>query len=340
MYVARNFSPAIIWHFARKYILCATTVSVGAYVGYEWLDWKFLSIPFLPVATIGTAVAFYVGFKNNSSYERLWEARRIWGAITNVCRSWATQVLSIVGRPHTDKPPEQVRAMVQELIYRQIAWANALRWQLRRQPVPHRKGSSSRRSEEWVEQTVPHPDYDSEFHEHLATLLPSAEAKYLEGKGNVALHLLRNQADRITQLKRQGWIDDYEHRMHMELITECYTQQGAAERIKSFPFPRQYAIFSGIFVYIFLMLVPFGLIKEMGALGKSSSWLVIPFSILISWVFWTMELVGDASEDPFEGGIHDTPMSAICRNIEVDLRDMLGEEKLPERLRPVNNILL
>lgn len=55
-------------------------------------------MPFVSVAMIGTAVAFYVGFKNNSSYERLWEARRIWGAIVNVSQAFAAGVLGIVGK--------------------------------------------------------------------------------------------------------------------------------------------------------------------------------------------------------------------------------------------------
>jgi ion channel-forming bestrophin family protein len=126
----------------------------------------------------------------------------------------------------------------------------------------------------------------------------------------------------------------------MRHVTECYNQQGAAERIKSFPFPRQYAIFSGAFVKLFIFLIPFGLIREMAQLGRGASWLVIPFSVLIAWVFYTMEQVGDSSEDPFEGGGNDVPLSAICRNIEVDLREMLGETELPPRLQPVENVLL
>ncbi|MES2459356.1 MAG: bestrophin family ion channel, partial [Armatimonadota bacterium] len=103
---------------------------------------------------------------------------------------------------------------------------------------------------------------------------------------------------------------------------------------------RQYALFSNAFVKLFLFLVPFGLMREMAQLGREASWLVIPFSLLIAWVFYTMEQIGESSEDPFDGGVNDVPLSAICRNIEVDLREMLGETNLPSRLQPVENVLL
>ncbi len=53
-----------------------------------------------------------------------------------------------------------------------------------------------------------------------------------------------------------------------------------------------------------------------------------------------MEQVGDASENPFENALNDIPLSAMCRNIEIDLRELLGESSLPEKLQPVNEVLL
>jgi putative membrane protein len=119
-----------------------------------------------------------------------------------------------------------------------------------------------------------------------------------------------------------------------------YAQQGKAERIKSFPFPRQYAYFSEIFVGLFILLLPFGLVGEFAKLGESAVWLTIPFSILISWIFDTMEKVGDTSENPFENSLNDVPMSAISRNIEIDLRELLGESELPEPLQAVDGFLM
>ena len=123
------------------------------------------------------------------------------------------------------------------------------------------------------------------------------------------------------------------------MVAECYNQQGAAERIKSFPFPRQYGFFSTAFVNLFNFLLPFALLGELAKFSSNTLWMVIPFSALISWVFFTMETIGDSSENPFENSINDVPMTAICRNIEIDLREMLGETDLPAKVQAVNGVL-
>jgi len=126
-----------------------------------------------------------------------------------------------------------------------------------------------------------------------------------------------------------------------ELLTALYDQQGACERIKSYPFPRQYAHFSETFVWILITVLPFGLIGELAKYGGDSwVWLAIPMSVVISWLFYVMELIGDRSENPFENGVNDIPMSAICRTIEIDLREILKEKEIPPRLQPINNIIM
>jgi len=89
-----------------------------------------------------------------------------------------------------------------------------------------------------------------------------------------------------------------------------------------------------------VILLPLGMLNEFQKLGEDFVWLTIPFSVVVSWVFTSMEKVGEATENPFEGGANDIPMAALCRTIEIDLRDMLDETELPSPLTPVNNILM
>src|SRR5476651_961973 len=89
VYVRREIEKKVIWHFSWKPMLVFTAMSTTVYVLYTHFHLVFLAIPFLPVATIGTAVAFYVGFKNNASYDRQWEARKIWSEIEHLSRFWA-----------------------------------------------------------------------------------------------------------------------------------------------------------------------------------------------------------------------------------------------------------
>ena len=141
-------------------------------------------------------------------------------------------------------------------------------------------------------------------------------------------------------MKKEKVIDDYEHSDLTKLLGELYNLQGGCERIKTTPLFRQYSLFSRIFVELFVFLLPFALVAEMSKFGEHGIWLVIPFSVLISWVFMTMEQIGEASENPFDNGSSDTPMSAICRNIEIDILEMLDETNLPPKIEPFNDVLL
>ena len=132
----------------------------------------------------------------------------------------------------------------------------------------------------------------------------------------------------------------------MGLLDELYTLQGKCERIKNTPFPRQYAFFAWLFVWLFVLLVPLGLTSvfedlagDLAGDNYSSSISLIVSSALIAWVFRIMEFIGDNSEDPFEAGVNDVPMNALCRTIEIDLRQMLGETELPPREQPVAEVL-
>jgi ion channel-forming bestrophin family protein len=89
MHTGNHYSFKEVLHWTRRDIFWMLLIATIPTVCYKLLDWKWISLPWLPIALLGTAVAFVVGFKNNASYDRLWEARRIWGAILNFSRSWA-----------------------------------------------------------------------------------------------------------------------------------------------------------------------------------------------------------------------------------------------------------
>ena len=97
---------------------------------------------------------------------------------------------------------------------------------------------------------------------------------------------------------------------------------------------------SFVFVAIFIFLLPFGMVSEFAKLGEWGTWLSIPFTVLVAWVYLVMELVGDYSENPFEGLGYDIPMLALCRTIEIDLKEMLGETDLPPEVEPIKGVLM
>lgn len=137
-----------------------------------------------------------------------------------------------------------------------------------------------------------------------------------------------------------GLLDDLRHVEMQNMLKDFFEQQGKCERIKNFPYPRQFATLNLYFVRLFIILVPFGMLKEFEKIGENYIWLTIPFSALVCWVFNTMEKIGEVTENPFEGTANDVPISAISRTIEIDLREMLGETDLPPKIEPVHDILM
>ncbi len=337
MYTRRNIRWGVILRFAWKKVLVFASWAAIVTTIYLVLQDQGIncSLPIAPLGTIGVAVALYVGFKNNQSYDRNWEARKIWGGIVNVSRSWGNQVLSFVSAHYSDAPVDEstVREVQRDLIYRHLAWINSLRFQLRRKtPFAYRPRGAQKK---FMQQT----DIEA-LKKQLCELLPEEELFVICSRTNSATQILRNQGEKLRKVVEElNLSEDFRHMAMMELITEMYSLQGKCERIKNTPFPRQYAYFSAVFTWIFVTLLPFGIVGELAQHGWMI-WLTVPLSLLVSWIFLTMETVGDSSEDPFENFINDVPMTALCRTIEIDLREMLGEKDVPEPLKPVDDILM
>ncbi len=332
MYVKRNLGiiPILLgtWKELVFFFLWTTFV----FYLYYYLQWKYISLAIEPLSVIGIAVSFYLGFKNSQSYDRFWEARKLWGAIVNYSRTWATQVLSSV-----KDAPEDQRIM----IYRHLGWINALRVQLR-QPSSFSL-DRSKSLKRFIENYAAYGGVA----EIIRPFISPEELETLETRKNIATHLMKNQGLHLKQLLQEGKISEFQNLMLQKVIEENFNFQGACERIKNTPFPRQYAYFGTVFAWIFVLLLPFGMLnafdEEFVELTSSGRiWMetaAILLSVLISWIFITIDKVARNSEDPFEGRFNDVPMTAICRTIEIDLRDMLDEHPLPEKVVPIKNIL-
>jgi putative membrane protein len=341
MILTRRISWKVVLLLGLRTAAMAGPWAVLVYVLYAYAGLWFLRVPFLPIATVGTAVAFYVGFKNNAAYERFWEGRKIWGGIVNASRTWATAVVSYIDVGDTSEDARETR---RELVYRHIAWVNALRLQLRRTTRFHDKParSTKRRLERHAEHM--RNDWDEE----LRPFLDADELAEVSAMANPATHLLTRQGTRIAGLVKAQRLDLFHQIAMMETVTELYSLQGQCERIKNTPFPRQYAEFSRVFTRLLAFLIPFGLLDVFGDhVAKAMTTLqtltpVIPMllsSWLITWVFTTMEGVGDSSEDPFERSMNDVPMNALSRAIEIDLRQVLGETEVPAKETAIDDIL-
>ena len=328
MLSGRNYSLREVALWTRRETAIFFLIAALPAAGYGLLGWTWLAIPWLPIALVGTAVAFVTGFKNNASYSRLWEARIVWGAIVNDSRSFAIMVFDFL------PPNAQDR---RRILYRHLAWITALRYQLR-EPRSWENMKQRHNAEYSKRYTV--PEWDGKLTEGLARFLDPAESEYVLGKRNRATNLIALQSRDLRRFAETGALSDVRHVEFENMLTRFYDSQGRCERIKNFPYPRQFATLNLFFVWLFIVLLPFGLIQEFHKLGSGFIWLTIPASVIVAWVFHTMDKIGEISENPFEGSPNDVPISALARTIEIDLRDMLDEPDLPSALQPVNNILM
>ncbi|WP_394750210.1 bestrophin family protein [Spongiimicrobium salis] len=302
-------------------------------------------IPWLPISVIGTAVAFYVGFKNNQAYDRMWEARKIWGGIVNDSRSWGMMVDGFLSNLFAEEKiaDKEIQAIKKRLIYRHIAWMYAHRSQLLvATPWEHisQRGHTARTARKYQKKFGIGLIDDDVTRTELQSFLPKEEYQRLINHANTAAQIINEQSRDLRGLREQGIIEDFRHMEMMGILTSFYTLQGKNERIKKFPLPRQYANISRYFVGIFILLLPFSMIPELMKLPDFGIWLSIPISALIGWVYVMMEVIGDYTENPFQGMANDIPMLSLCRTIEIDLREMLGETDLPPAIASKKGILM
>lgn len=328
MYVKRYYSLWMTVRWSRKALINGFIYSSFIMVVYEVTNIPF-ALPWQPISVIGIAVALFLSFKNNSSYDRTWEARKIWGGIVNDSRTFATAVLAMPAATVTASWKKNV-------IHRHIAWLYALKHAMRKGKPWEHNGP--------IEMLVFTPKFRQErldgMDPEVAPFLSQEEFTQLKQYSNISTQILKNQSTAVAQLFNNGQLSDYKHVWLHKLIGSFYNLQGMSERIKNFPFPRQYASTGLWITYIFCALIPFGLLDIFEQSASLHYWLTIPFSAIIIWVYFLVDRIGDYSENPFEGAYNDVPISSIVRAIEIDLREMLDEDNIPKPYEAENGFLL
>ena len=335
MNVGRSYRLREFLFWTRREVYVLLALGIAPVCLYQLAQWRWLSIPWTVVALIGTVTAFILSFQNTQTYNRTVEAQQVWTSILNSSKAWA-----LVSRDYL-KNADATR----QLVNRHLAWVTALRYQMRRR---REWESTQRRTNAEYQAVYCVPEKESTLEFELAKYLATAELQQVLAARNTATQLLANQSRAIRELFTS---DEIVINFFIEMekaIKELLDHQGRSERIKNFPYPRQYAIVSTIFIRFFCVLLSFGLLKEFDALDALVSgplkghmvWLVVPFSAMISWMYTSLEQVGASTENPFEGGANDVPIAQVARMIEVEMREMLGDTDLPPLLRPKNNIIL
>lgn len=282
---------------------------VVTWIEIVWEQNRFPDIHVVPFTLTGVALSIFLGFRNNAAYDRWWEGRKLWGGAVNTTRSFARQILTLLGETPggpalSDADKSEIAALQKELVYRVVAWTHALRLALR----------------------------DQDDLSDLAPFLSAEEIEELRHQSNRPYAISHGTGVRLRRAYDRGWI----HPLHLGTLESSLVSltdiQGACERIKGTPIPYSYNTLIHRIVAVYAYGLPFGLVSDVG--------IMTPVVVLVvSYAFFGIDTVGDEIEQPFGTDPNDLPLSAISRTIEVNLRQRLGETELPPLLRPVNEML-
>jgi putative membrane protein len=179
-----------------------------------------------PFTLVGVALALFLGFRNSSSYDRWWEGRKLWGALTNTARMLAVQALTL-----TDDAPGRCTKEKRAFLNMVIAFTYAMRDQLR-----------------------------GEVFARSAELLPPALAAEVDHARYKPLIILRAMGEWVSQRQREGAFGEMTMTMIDRNLVELSQALGGCERIVSTPVPFAYAVMIHRVVYFYCALLPFGLV--------------------------------------------------------------------------------
>ena len=171
-----------------------------------------LTIP----AFIGTAISILLSFKLNQSYDRWWEARKVWGSIVNDSRSFVIQLTSLIARGN--------EAVVKKIAYRQIAWCYCL-------------GQSIR----GLNPT-----------DNIESFISAEELETIKLHNNKPLALLQLHGKDIKELKEDNQLDRLSQLQLDNTLVRLCDAQGKCERIKTTVFPTTYRLFLHFIIYLFV----------------------------------------------------------------------------------------
>ena len=262
------------------------------------------------VAIFIAAVSIFLAFRINTGYSRWWLARQVWGGLINESRSLGMYVVSMMRA--SDALSDDERERHRKIIFRHIGFVNSLRLQLRRQ------GPEDWERDIWERKINGQP------------LFSDHEAAHLKTKANKATQIIIMQSADVASYF--GHIQDFRHIKIAEILREFYVRQGQSEAIKNTVLAWGYSFYTRVLVRMLAGIIIFSQVNIF-TIGN------IALVAFIATVFITIEQVGRNLDNPFENSFNDTPLSTICRIIEIDLLEQIGQPCDLQPLTPVNGRL-
>ncbi|RKR05882.1 putative membrane protein [Flavobacterium sp. 90] len=246
-----------------------------------------VEIPIAIPTMVGTIISLLLAFKSNQAYDRWWEARIIWGSIVNESRTLVRQMLTFYKDPDFSVEANEFK---ENFTKRQIAWCYSLGQALRNKDA-----------------IKPIKEFISE-----------EELNFVKNHQNIPNAILLLHARDLRIARKDKRINAYQQVEIDRTLTRLCDGMGKCERIKNTIFPTTYSLYIRMTLYLFILLLPFGLISLL-------SWFAVPLITMIGGTFFLIERMAIHLQDPFENRPTDTPVTAISNTIEKNLMQMLNE---------------
>jgi putative membrane protein len=294
----------------RRWLVVTLTAVVITYLEVS-LDFFHLELTIVPFSLVGLALSIFLGFRNNASYDRFWEGRKLWGKLVNNSRTIAREHQMLIGAvPERDggdpnaATESEIREIQKHLTYTMMGYVHSLRLHLRGQKQL----------------------------DELAPFLAPELLERLEDSQNRPITILEHMGAKYRELWQRGLV----HVMHLPRLEACLEinadVQGGCERILKTPVPYAYTVLLHRIVAVYCFMLPFGLVQSLGMVTPA----VVAF---VAYAFLGLDALGDSLEEPFGFDDGDLPLTQLSRMIEINLRQNLGETELPPQIVAVNDVL-
>jgi putative membrane protein len=280
-----------IFHKVKYELLYVLLIGLAVYFVKNAFGRAIPEIPLTIPTFLGTAISVILSFKLSQSYDRWWEARKIWGSIVNDSRNLVLQMQAFLKEGNEN--------VIRRVALRHIAWCYCLGMTLRELKPTN----------------------------GLDKYLSQDDLQSLGSHSNKPLALLQQTVRELAELKNNGQVDLYSHVQLNTTLVNLTNAMGMAERIKGTVFPVTYRIFLHMIIYLFIIMLSI-------SLRALESHFEIPLLLIIAALFFLLERTATHMQDPFSNKPTDTAMTAIATNIEINLKQLIGEEAVPQPLKP------
>ena len=178
---------------------------------------------------ITLALSIFLGFRNNTSYDRFWEGRKLWGGVVNMSRNFVRQTYSFICQ-------EEAEAFQKRLSMAAAAYPHLLRMHLRSEWEP----------------------------EKIQNLIPQEVCDSLIPEQNRPIALLHWMGMELQSARKKDWLHVYHQPFLEKTLSNLCDLQGGCERIRATPIPYSYNILLHRIVALYCFALPLGLVTELG----------------------------------------------------------------------------